>query len=89
LGEINMKTLRIVAACAAALLVGQAWAQDQPATTTTMTAQPAQDVGGVTDISRSDAGAPMGLTRQQVYQDLVHSERSGEQSRLQELYHGQ
>lgn len=84
-----MKTLRIVAACAAALLVGQAWAQDQPVTTSTTTAQPGQDVGGVTDISRSDAGAPMSLTRKQVYQDLVHSERSGEQSRLQELYHGQ
>lgn len=84
-----MKTLRIVAACAVALLVGQAWAQAQPATTATMTAQPALDVGGVTDISRSDAGASMSLTRQQVYQDLVHSERSGEQSRLQQLYHGQ
>lgn len=84
-----MKTLRIVAACAAALLVGQAWAQDQPAPTATMTAQPAQDVGGVTDMSRSDAGAPMSLTRQQVYQDLLQSERPGEQNRLQQLYHGQ
>jgi hypothetical protein len=84
-----MKTLRIVAACAAALLVGQAWAQDQPATAATMSAQPAQDVGGVTDISRGDAGAPMSLTRQQVYQDLLHSERPGEQRRLQDLYHGQ
>jgi hypothetical protein len=82
-----MKTLRIVAACAAALLVGHAWAQDQPVTTQTA-AQPAQDVGGVTDISRSDAGAPRGLTRQQVYQDLLRSQQSGEQSRLQDLYRG-
>jgi hypothetical protein len=84
-----MKTLRIVAACAAALVVGHAWAQNQPATSETATAQPAQDVGGVTDMSRSDAGAPAGLTRQQVYQDLLHSQQSGEQSRLHELYHGQ
>ena len=82
-----MKTLRIVAACAAALVVGQAWAQDQPMTAQT-TAQPAQDVGGMTDISRSDAGMPAGLTRQQVYQDLIRSQQSGEQSRLQEIYHG-
>jgi len=52
------------------------------------TAQPAQDVGGITDISRSDAGMPAGLTRQQVYQDLIRSQQSGEQSRLQEIYHG-
>jgi hypothetical protein len=84
-----MKTLRIVAACAAALLAGHAWAQDLPATTATMSAQPAQDVGGVTDMSRSDAGVPAGVTRQQVYQDLLHSQQSGEQGRLQELYHGQ
>ncbi len=82
-----MKTLRIVGACAAALVVGQAWAQDQPMTAQT-TAQPAQDVGGITDISRSDAGMPAGLTRQQVYQDLIRSQQSGEQSRLQEIYHG-
>jgi hypothetical protein len=82
-----MKTLRIVVACAAALVVGHAWAQEQ--TATTPTAQPAQDVGGVTDMSRSDAGAPKGITRQQVYQDLLRSQNSGEQSRLQELYHGQ
>ncbi|SAL31490.1 hypothetical protein AWB69_02665 [Caballeronia udeis] len=84
-----MKTLRIVAACAVALVAGQAWAQAQPATTETATVQPAQDVGGVTDMSRSAAGAPMGLTRQQVYQDLLRSQQSGEQSRLQDLYHGQ
>jgi hypothetical protein len=89
LGEFNMKTLRIVAACAAALVVGHAWAQNQPGTTETATAQPAQDVGGVTDMSRSDAGAPRSLTRQQVYQDLLQSQQSGEQSRLHELYHGQ
>ncbi|SOE93214.1 protein of unknown function [Burkholderia sp. D7] len=84
-----MKTLGIVAACAVALVAGQAWAQDKPATTETATIQPAQDVGGVTDMSRSDAGAPKSLTRQQVYQDLLHSQQSGEQGRLQELYHGQ
>ncbi|KLU25531.1 hypothetical protein EOS_14505 [Caballeronia mineralivorans PML1(12)] len=82
-----MKTLRIVVACAATLVVGQAWAQEQAATMET--AQPAQDVGGVTDMSRSDAGAPKGITRQQVYQDLLRSQQSGEKARLQDLYHGQ
>ena len=84
-----MKTLRFVAACAAVLVVGHAWAQNQPATTETATAQPAQDVGGVTDMSRSDAGAPMSPTRQQVYQDLLRSQQSGEQGPLQDIYHGQ
>lgn len=82
-----MKTLRIVVACAAALAVGHTWAQEQAATTET--AQPAQDVGGVTDMSRSDAGAPQGITRQQVYQDLLRSKQPGEQARLKDLYHGQ
>jgi hypothetical protein len=82
-----MKTLRIVVACAATLVVGHAWAQEQAATMET--AQPAQDVGGVTDMSRSDAGAPKGITRQQVYQDLLRSQQSGEKARLQDLYHGQ
>jgi len=84
-----MKTLRIVAVCAVALIAGRAWAQDQPATTGSTTAQPAQDVGGVTDMSRGDAGAPKGLTRQQVYQDLLRSEQPGQRSQLQEVFHGQ
>jgi hypothetical protein len=82
-----MKTLRIVVTCAVALVVGHAWAQDQ--TTPANTAQAAQDVGGMTDMSRGDAGSVKGITRQQVYQDLVRSEQSGQQRQLQEgLYHG-
>jgi hypothetical protein len=89
LGELDMKTLGIVAVCAVALIAGRAWAQDQPATTVSTTAQPAQDVGGVTDMSRSDAGAPKALTRQQVYQDFLRSEQPGERSHLQDVFRGQ
>jgi hypothetical protein len=82
-----MKTLRIVVACAATLIVGHAWAQEQAAPTMA-TAQSAQDVGGVTDMSRSDAGASKGITRQQVYQDLLRSQQPAEHARLQDLYRG-
>ena len=83
-----MKMFRIVATCAVALVAGHVCAQEQPVPP--VSAQAAQDVGGITDASRSDAGAPQGMTRQQVYQDLVHSEQSGEQTRLWNgLYRGQ
>jgi len=81
-----MKTLRIVAMCAVALIAGQAWAQNtavsQPDTT-----QAAQDVGGVPPSAAS--GMPMGASRQQVYDELIRSQQSGEQQRLWEgLYRG-
>jgi hypothetical protein len=60
-----MKMFRIVVTCAVALVAGHVCAQEQPAPP--VSAQTAQDVGGVTDASRSDAGAPRGMTRQQVY----------------------
>jgi hypothetical protein len=83
-----MKMFRIVATCAVALVAGHVCAQEQPVPP--VSAQAAQDVGGITDASRSDAGAPQGMTRQQVYQDLVHSQQSGEQTRLwNQLYKGQ
>jgi hypothetical protein len=81
-----MKTLRIVAALAAALIAGHAWAQNTAATPPDTT-QAAQDVGGVPPGSAS--GMPMGVTRQQVYDDLVRSEQSGQLQRLQQdLYRG-
>ena len=83
-----MKIFRIVVTCAVALVAGHVCAQDQ--TTPQAPAQAGQDVGGITDASRSDAGRPQAMTRQQVYQDLVHSEQSGEQDRLWNgLYKGQ
>jgi len=79
---------RIAVACGAAFLAGFAYADSQP--DQTQAAPPAsQDVGG-TPMSTSASGAPMGITRQQVYQDLVHSEQTGERDELQKnLYHGQ
>ncbi|KAE8757860.1 DUF4148 domain-containing protein [Paraburkholderia madseniana] len=83
-----MKTLRLVATCAVALIFGQAWAQDNPVQSATPPA--AQDVGGTTSSSAGESGSAAKLTRQQVYQDLIRSRQSGEQSRLWgDLYHGQ
>jgi hypothetical protein len=81
-----MKTLRILVACAAALLAAHAWAQNATASQQD-TSQATQDVGGVPP--GTAAGMPMGITRQQVYDDLVRSEKSGELQRLQQdLYRG-
>jgi hypothetical protein len=75
-----MKTFRIVVICAVALAAGHVWAQDK--TVPPVSEQPAQDVGGVTDVSTSESGSPKGMTQQQVYQDLVRSQQSGERARL-------
>lgn len=75
-----MKTIRVVATCAMALILGPAWAQDTPVPA--QATQSAQDVGGTSDASRSDAGVTMSPTRQQVYQDLSTSQQSGEQRRI-------
>jgi uncharacterized low-complexity protein len=85
-----MKTLRIAATCVVALsvgYVGHAFAQQQPAPV--QTEQTSQDVGGIADASRGETGGSMGMSRQQVYQDLLHSEQSGQSRQLSNgLYHG-
>ncbi|KAA1007676.1 hypothetical protein FVF58_23430 [Paraburkholderia panacisoli] len=82
-----MKTLRLVAICAFALSLGQAWAQDKPVPSEAPSA--AQDVGGTPSSSTGEAGHAMQVSRQQVYQDLVRSQQSGEQARLWgDLYRG-
>jgi hypothetical protein len=79
--EFDMKTLRLVLTCAFALVAAQAWAQDQPAPQASV--QASQDVGGTTDaMSSAGGGAHQPLTRQDVYQDLVRSEQSGQQAKL-------
>lgn len=87
-----MKALRLAAICTVAVLTGSAWAQNAPAPTDTVSdtsaAPPSADVGGVGNAMDSGAGIPM-TSRQQVYQDLVHSEQSGQQARLQhDTYRG-
>lgn len=86
-----MKTLRIAATCAVALsvgYVGHAWAQEQQPAAAPV-AQTAQDVGGMPDTSVGQSGHAMGTTRSDVYQDLLRSEQSGEQHRLNaSFYHG-
>jgi hypothetical protein len=91
-GVPEMKTLRIMAASAVVLVFGHAQAQDA-----TVTPQPSPvsqesatlSVGGVSDASRSDAGSPIGKTRQQVYQEYLRARQSGEMDRIQSLYGGQ
>lgn len=88
-----MKALRLAALCAVAALAGSAWAQNAPATTDTATdtnaaPPPSADVGGVGNATGMGAGMQT-ITRQQVYQDLIHSEQSGQQSRLsRDTYRG-
>ena len=97
------RTVRMALACAAALFAVSVWADSQPdeaqasQSTAQSTAQSipqptSQDVGGA-PLSTSASGAPMapaGLTREQVYQDLVRSGEDGERAALQKsLYHGQ
>jgi hypothetical protein len=87
-----MNTIRIAVVSALTLICAQAFAQDA-----TMTPQgsgsadqsaAATAVGGVPS-STSQMSAPMGKTRQQVYQDLVQSEQSGQLARLQQgIYKG-
>jgi hypothetical protein len=92
-GVNKMKALRLAAICTVAALTGSAWAQNAPTTTDAMSNStaappPSADVGGVAATSATGSGAAM-VTRQQVYQDLIHSEQSGEQARLQhDTYHG-
>ncbi|BCF99674.1 hypothetical protein PPGU19_042430 [Paraburkholderia sp. PGU19] len=88
-----MKTLRIAATCAVALsvgYVGHTWAQEQQPAAVPV-AQTAQVVDGMpaTSVGVGQSGHAMGTTRSEVYQDLLRSEQSGEQHRLNaSLYHG-
>ena len=85
----TMNTVRIAVAAAAAFFAGSALAQSQSDGQAQASTPPAaQDVGG-TPMSMGAAGGPTALTHAQVYQDLLHSEQSGQQKQLNEtLYHG-
>lgn len=88
-----MNALRLAALCAVAVMAGSTYAQNAPTTTDAMSNAPtappaAADVGGMVNATGTGTAIPA-TTRQQVYQDLIHSEQSGEQSRLmQGTYHG-
>jgi hypothetical protein len=92
-GVNNMNALRLAAICTVAALTGSTWAQNAPTATDTLSNSsaappPSADVGGVGTSTAAGSGAAM-VTRQQVYQDLIHSEQSGEQARLlHDTYHG-
>lgn len=85
----TLSTMRLAVACAAACCAGFAWAGDsQPDQQQSATPQASQDVGG-TPSSMSAAGAPTPLTHEQVYQDLIRSEKSGQLDELKRtLYNG-
>jgi hypothetical protein len=88
LKEILMKTVLLVAGgllCACAL---HANAQATGANPTTGVQTSADNSEG-SDISGNSMSATLnGKTREQVYQDLVRSQKSGEAARLQELFKG-
>jgi hypothetical protein len=85
----TMNTVRIAVAAAAALFAGSALAQSQGDDQQQASTPPAaQDTGG-SPMSTSASGAPMAISHQQVYQDLVRAEQSGQLKALnQGLYHG-
>jgi hypothetical protein len=76
LESINMKTLRFIAICAAALSFGQAWAQDKPVPTSTPPTT--QDVGGTVPGTAGQPGSTMKMT-QPMYQDPMHQQQYGDQ----------
>ena len=90
-----MNTLRFVAAATIALIGTGAWAQEMTpqqaqlqAAQIPATESASQDVGGVAP--GVGGGAPQGVTRQQVYQDLIHSEKSGQLQMIQnDVFRGQ
>jgi len=82
-----MKTLRFIVICAAPLLVGEAWAQDQPAST--VTSSTTQDVGGTSGATTSESGSPLKMTQPSTYQTPMNEPMSGEDSRaFGAIYHG-
>ncbi|QCP53310.1 hypothetical protein FAZ95_30065 [Trinickia violacea] len=90
-----MNMLRLAAVATIALIGTGAWAQEltpeqaqiQAAQFST-TESASQDVGGVEP--GVGGGAPQRVTRQQVYQDLIHSEKSGQLQMIQNsVFRGQ
>jgi hypothetical protein len=90
-GVPEMKTLRMVVIGAFTLTCAQAFAQDAStapqSSDTAGQGSAALAVGGVPSTT-GEMGAPMGKTRDQVYQDLVQSQHTSQAARLQELYKG-
>lgn len=91
LKERDMKKALIIAGGLLCAFTWQAHAQDA-ATESTAQAQPAAaDAVGGQPSTTSMSGGPLkaqGLTRADVYQQLVQSQKSGESARLQELFKG-
>ncbi|MBP0588648.1 hypothetical protein J8I87_02740 [Paraburkholderia sp. LEh10] len=84
-----MKTIIILCGGALCLSTWQANAQEA---TTSATATPETVINsegpGMSTNSMSGSAAMHGKTRSEVYQDLVRSQKDGEQARLQDLFKG-
>ncbi|TDN63283.1 hypothetical protein B0G77_6928 [Paraburkholderia sp. BL10I2N1] len=85
-----MNPLKIAAVSAAVLAFGYVQAQDMSSApqANQPTVSSTDSAGGVPG-TRSDAGAPMGKTRAQVYQEYLHARQSGELDRINAEYGGQ
>lgn len=88
---MNLFRIAVTAAAAAVLtFVGaSAYAQAQNTTQAPQLAdQNALSSVGGSPAPQTEAGAPMGKTREQVYRELIDSRNNGEWQRMQDLYRG-
>jgi hypothetical protein len=86
-----MKTALLVAGGLLCACAWQANAQDTTANPTTTAQASAVDSEGPDASANSMSGGPAmfhGKTRNEVYQDLLHSQQDGQAARLQDLYRG-
>ncbi|ASW01808.1 hypothetical protein [Paraburkholderia aromaticivorans] len=86
-----MKKALIIAGGLLCAFTWQAHAQDTTAESTAQAQPTAADAMGGQPATTSMSGGPartQGLTRADVYQQLVQSQKSGEAARLQDLFKG-
>jgi hypothetical protein len=89
LKEKEMKRALMIAGGLLYALSWQAHAEDAGTDTTAQTQQSVADsVGGQPATTTMSGGPAQGLTRAQVYQQLLQSQQSGEAARMQELFKG-
>jgi hypothetical protein len=89
-----MKTKLILCGGALCLLALQAYAQETTTAPPNVSSTATPDTvinsegSGMSSTSMSGGAATHGMTRAEVYQDLVRSQQNGESARLQDLFKG-
>lgn len=86
-----MKASILISVAVLSLYATQAYAAGDAATSATDSnsnaAMATESVGGTTD-GTTGAGAMVGKTRSQVYQELIRAKRDGSLDRINQLYNG-